>query len=296
MPWTKISAILGINAKKPLFSWDSGDTAGERIYQTLLKNPAIHENAEIAANFRASGKVVEFKKGDEIISLGADDDDVYFLLAGEAKIAFKGQKPAIRIAPNQIGEMAAIDPGKPRSATVKCHSDRAVALKVSGSVFYDIWRNNSQFKEHLQHELSRRHRERIDAPQNDMRSTTFTWLALSIGIGMLVAALIWFFLLPPDWSQTLRVIATAVGGLVALAVTIANNPIFFWRRCFLFTLTALVAGNLVNFRGAVDTGVSDGQPRFNALWEAIKTDWMTSLLLVVVLVLCAVMDHQTRKG
>lgn len=82
------------------------------------------------------GALVEFAKGQKIISLGGEDNDIYLLVAGDVSIVIKGNEYTTRKAGQHVGEMAAIEPSQKRSANVVVH-DTVVALKLSNPAVHE---------------------------------------------------------------------------------------------------------------------------------------------------------------
>jgi CRP/FNR family transcriptional regulator, cyclic AMP receptor protein len=58
------------------------------------------------------------KAGEALIEQGADDNEVYFVLAGTCDVVVNGRKVGKRGPGDHLGEMAAIQPAQKRSASV----------------------------------------------------------------------------------------------------------------------------------------------------------------------------------
>jgi CRP/FNR family transcriptional regulator, cyclic AMP receptor protein len=108
--------------------------------------------AEALAN---AGELVEFKPGENIIEQGAADTDVYLLIAGVVAVIVNGAQIGTRNAGQYVGEMAAIEPSLPRSATVTV-LESALALKISSANFNAVSDKVPEFWQSLAKELSRR--------------------------------------------------------------------------------------------------------------------------------------------
>lgn len=112
-------------------------TDGWRLLVETLKKQEIVEHDEAFAAFLAEGgELEEFKPNAEIVTQGNSDNEVYFLISGEANVFVNERFVAARSEGSCIGEMAAIDPAAPRSATVRAKTD-VVTLKVSEPKFRD---------------------------------------------------------------------------------------------------------------------------------------------------------------
>ena len=100
---------------------------------------------EIAEALAVRGELVEVQSGENIIVQSGTDNDVYFLIVGVVGIVVNGAQIATRKAGEHVGEMAAIEPSLPRSATVLA-LEPVLALKIScvgfmevGEQFPQIW-------------------------------------------------------------------------------------------------------------------------------------------------------------
>ena len=141
-------------------------------HQTLidaLKRQELVSGSDDLANALASaGTLLEMAQGDELITEGAEDNDIYFLLAGSVAIVVKGNNIATRRAGQHVGEMAALEPAQKRSATVIAH-DTLVVLKLTSAVFMSIGRAFPQIWLPIAQELSRRlyQRNELIPPPNE---------------------------------------------------------------------------------------------------------------------------------
>jgi CRP/FNR family transcriptional regulator, cyclic AMP receptor protein len=89
---------------------------------------------------------MEVSDGSTIIEQGAEDNDVYLIIAGAFDILVNGRKVARRLADDHIGEMAAIQSTQRRSAT-NIATEKSVLCKLTepqlseiGRKYPDIWR------------------------------------------------------------------------------------------------------------------------------------------------------------
>jgi CRP/FNR family cyclic AMP-dependent transcriptional regulator len=114
-----------------------GPDGKRNLVATLQSCFLVEHNEAMAEALAASGKLVSFVIGDAIISQGADDNDVYFILVGQADVLVNNRAVAIRKTGDSVGEMAILNPTEPRSATVIARTD-LVALKVTEPDFYQI--------------------------------------------------------------------------------------------------------------------------------------------------------------
>ena len=139
----------------------------ERLIDALKEQAFSCGDAAIAREFAAVGELVEFAQGQSLIVQEGTDNDIYFLISGVVAILVNGADIARRKAGQCVGEMAAIEPALPRSATVTA-IERVVALKVSSQDFMQIGLGYSQIWLPLTQELARRlyQRNKTISPSN----------------------------------------------------------------------------------------------------------------------------------
>ncbi|WP_340290622.1 cyclic nucleotide-binding domain-containing protein [Sulfitobacter pontiacus] len=299
MYWSaKLRKIIGWEKEVRLPGLFSGDGASELVRTTLRENRAIRGDSAIVDQLMNHGEIVFFRKGDCLIHEGDQDNDVYFLLSGEVDIVFKRQLGSKRVAPNQVGEMAAIELGSKRSASVYVLTDEAAALKVPGQEFNRIWTNSPELQQNLQIEMTARHRERIAAGEVARRNNSSSWFWTSFGVGLASYLITWLFLVPATWTYDARLAATAMFGLAAFILMLLHNPAFFWRRCFGLVLLAMVGV----FALAQFVSV-EAEHGFASLEVAIRTgetqsEWRQTLInqgaFVLSLIICAWMDRRSN--
>ncbi|MDX2074387.1 MAG: nucleotide-binding protein [Alphaproteobacteria bacterium] len=127
-----------------------GEDGLRRLVTALKSQKVCVGDDDIAAKFASVAELHEVTAGTEIITQGAHDNDAYFILAGSFAIIVEGHEVATRSANDCVGEMAAIDPSLPRSATVVA-KETSVVAKVSEPDFIrtadacpKMWRALSQ--------------------------------------------------------------------------------------------------------------------------------------------------------
>src|SRR5262249_10641221 len=85
-------------------------------------------NAEIAQKIAENVTLRGFNTGDILIKQGEWETDLLFILMGNVEIQVHGRAVNTRRAGEHVGEMAAIDVSKPRSATVIARSPGCAAV------------------------------------------------------------------------------------------------------------------------------------------------------------------------
>lgn len=113
-------------------------TVGRRhILEALRNQTLVEHNDALAEKLNDVGVLVEYEAGASIVTQGASDNDVYFILAGETEVVINGRQVATRKAQNAVGEMTLLDSSSTRSATLRAVTE-IVALKVSEPDFQDV--------------------------------------------------------------------------------------------------------------------------------------------------------------
>ena len=107
------------------------------LITALKRQPVVGGSVEIAEALAKHGELVEFPPGESIILQDGIDNDLYFLVAGVVAIKVNGAQIANRGAGQHVGEMAAIEPSLPRSATVLV-LEQVVALKIASASFLKV--------------------------------------------------------------------------------------------------------------------------------------------------------------
>lgn len=141
------------------------------LIDALKRQELVSGNQRLAEALAAAGTLEQYRQGDRIIAEGAADNDIYLLVAGSVAVIVKGRQVATRKAGQTIGEMAAIEPAQPRSASILAH-DTVVAVKVTNGEFNRIAGDHPEIWQPIARELARRLLERnklISAPNESPR-------------------------------------------------------------------------------------------------------------------------------
>lgn len=135
-----------------------GENGEKNIVAALMRQVIVYGDQTMAHRLYEKGELVE-KCDEVIITEGASDDDVYFILSGKADLSLKGKSIGERKAGDVVGDMSAIDPGAPRSATLKANGT-TVLLKVKANDFIDILDANAEYWKSMYLMIADRLRER----------------------------------------------------------------------------------------------------------------------------------------
>lgn len=137
-----------------------GAAGRQLISQVISSLPLIAGDAGTAQEIGEAATIEAYEIGDVIITQGAVDSDILFILAGSVTIAPNGRYDTVRRAPAHIGEMAAIDPTVRRSATAKA-AEPTVIARVSESDMSRIANAHPFLWRHFAVELAERLRQRV---------------------------------------------------------------------------------------------------------------------------------------
>jgi predicted nucleotide-binding protein len=124
-----------------------GPDGRDRLIAALARQRLVAGDQEIAAALASHVAVREWRATECLITQGGDDNDLLFILAGSVSIQINGREIARRPHGEHIGEMALLDPGSRRSATVVAMEPTVVA-QISDAAFTAltqryprVWRN-----------------------------------------------------------------------------------------------------------------------------------------------------------
>ncbi|WP_162139649.1 MULTISPECIES: Crp/Fnr family transcriptional regulator [Kordiimonas] len=268
------------------------DHGAEQLLQILCKNRAVGGDEAIANQLIKIGELAHFQKGEKLISQGHHDTDVYFLIAGEVDVFVKSKRITIRSSPNQVGEMAAMDSGHPRTADVFVRSAELTVLRVPGAKFKQLLDQYDGFCKRLNEERFSRQREQLAAKATAEANNSWQWLAGGLVIGLLSGVLAGW-LMPIDWSLEARVLGSITAGLLTFIIVLFHNPAYAYRRSFNTALCATIVfiGTDKFVRFDVDHGIT----KLNVVIDATGGDWASSLVVTAPIVLfglmCAYMDR-----
>lgn len=138
------------------------------LIDALNRQEFVGGDSTIAESMAKEGQLIEFQKGDRLITEGGEDNDIYLLVAGSVSIVIKGNEYRTRTAGQHVGEMATIEPAQKRSATVVAN-DKVVALKMTNATFMALGKAYPQIWLPIARELSRRlyQRNELIKPPNE---------------------------------------------------------------------------------------------------------------------------------
>jgi predicted nucleotide-binding protein len=133
---------------------------GKRLLlETLRAQKIVGHDARVAAALARRIRLTSCARSGILIRQGAEDNSLYFLLSGSVAILVNGREVATRTATDHVGEMALVETGARRSATVVA-TEPTVAARISGADFSAVANVHPCLWRALSAELAHRLRER----------------------------------------------------------------------------------------------------------------------------------------
>ena len=129
------------------------------LVEALEIQPVINGDRVIAEAISGSVEVASFEPGSGIIEESAPDNDLYFILAGTVSIRVSGREIAVRTAGQHVGEMALLDPGRPRSAGAVADGEVVIA-RIAAPAFTALADANPRMWRNVARVLAERLRQR----------------------------------------------------------------------------------------------------------------------------------------
>ena len=129
------------------------------LVEALRTQSLIGDDIGLAEFIAASVEVEAFKPGAVVMQESGVDNDLCFILAGVVSVRVLGRRVAVRTAGQHVGEMALVDPGQLRSATVVAE-DGVVIARLSESSFSALAESQPRLWRNVARELAHRLRQR----------------------------------------------------------------------------------------------------------------------------------------
>lgn len=260
-----------------------------RARETLLRNPCVGRDPAIADLLLADEQIISLAGGKRFIQVGDNADEVFFILHGEAVVSIAGRQRRIRKAPTQVGEMAALDRGSPRSADVRAGKNGLVALRIPANRLADIFELHPEARERMRAEMADRQRQLIGEGKGSGWALPAVWTLLSIAVGLLAATVVWS---AATWTETdaLMKLGLTVGAFcVASYIVHSRNPAFFWRRMIGLVILAMLGVFSVQRAVSLETGQQE--PTFSigissegvAMSDGVQITLIAASALIVAL-------------
>ena len=130
-----------------------------RLISALRQQTILHDNETLVKDLANRVEILPIESGNEIITQGNADNDLYFILAGRLSIVVNGREVAIRQSGEHVGEMALIDPSARRSASVIA-IEQTVVAKISETAFRPLANKYPRVWQLIATELAKRLQQR----------------------------------------------------------------------------------------------------------------------------------------
>jgi CRP/FNR family cyclic AMP-dependent transcriptional regulator len=133
---------------------------GRRVLIDVLRDHRmVGGNEVLAAEIAEAGELRDVAPDEVLIEQNGLDSDLYLILVGTVTVLVNGKKVATRAANDHVGEMAAIQPSQPRSATVVA-AEPGVVLKLTEPQLSALGKKHTDIYRAFAKELARRLRQR----------------------------------------------------------------------------------------------------------------------------------------
>jgi CRP/FNR family transcriptional regulator, cyclic AMP receptor protein len=115
----------------------TGERGRHFCVEALAAQRLVSGNRKLAEELADCAEVLAIAAGQTLISQGADDNEIYFILAGTFDVVVNGRRIAGRGAGDHVGEMAAEQPPReglrrlPRSKKQSSPSSRRRRSRIS---------------------------------------------------------------------------------------------------------------------------------------------------------------------
>ncbi len=126
-----------------------------QITLALTQQFLVQGNPNLATEIANSMEVIDVPKDNVLFQEGDIGNDLFFILQGKFGVYLQGELISTREAGLHLGEMAMVDPGTTRSATIMALEDSVVG-KLSQESFTDLANLNPSLWRGLSIELARR--------------------------------------------------------------------------------------------------------------------------------------------
>lgn len=114
-----------------------GEANRRKLLDALRRQVIVEGDEVLAEKLCGALELLEYQSGDRIIEQGADDDDLYLIIAGKVSVNVNGQTIDSMKAGDLFGEMSLIEPRERRSASIFA-VEQTVAAKITEPTFTEL--------------------------------------------------------------------------------------------------------------------------------------------------------------
>lgn len=136
-----------------------GDAGRGNLMDAVMQQAIAGGNRDLAEEFANRLELVEVAEGETLITQGAEDNDLFFIVAGTFSIVVNGRDVAVRGRGEHVGEMALIEPTQRRSASVVA-TQASIVGKLSHADVTELAARHPEIYRALARTLARRLLER----------------------------------------------------------------------------------------------------------------------------------------
>lgn len=136
-----------------------GEAGARRLIDLIKSQRIVRGDSVIASALVEAGEVIFPEMGATLINQGDATNDVFFIVGGSVAFSVNGRSLGRRTAGRTVGEMSAINPAIPRSATVTA-AENAVLLRVTETALSEIAEAHPAIWRHFAIDLAERLEER----------------------------------------------------------------------------------------------------------------------------------------
>lgn len=150
------------NYSKRMITRFHGSEGRFRLVSALRDQQSVKNDNQLAEELADLVELIQLEPGkpnSQFITQGDADNDIYLILSGQVSVIVNGREKARRRTGQHVGEMAAIDPKAPRSASVIA-IEQTVLAKISEPAFTHLASRYPDLWRRLALELAERLRQR----------------------------------------------------------------------------------------------------------------------------------------
>ena len=136
-----------------------GDPGRSNLMDAVMQQAIAGGNRDLATELADRLELIEVAEGEALITQGADDNDLFLIIAGAFSIIVNGRGVAVRGRGDHVGEMALIEPTQLRSASVVA-MQASIVGKLSYADVTDLAGRHPEIYRALAKALARRLLER----------------------------------------------------------------------------------------------------------------------------------------
>lgn len=136
-----------------------GENGKRLLKTTLLAQKIVAGNSMLAEELANMSELIEVPEGTTLITQGAEDNDVYFIISGSFSVVVNGRQVGQRFPGVSLGEMAALEPIQKRAASIIA-TEKSVVCKLTEAQLSDLGERYPDIYRSLARDLAMRLEQR----------------------------------------------------------------------------------------------------------------------------------------